>query len=118
MNHVVCHFEIPAIDLEKMKEFYEKLFGWTFQKAEGMDYYAINTGGDPGGGMGPKRVPQAAPYNYISVENVKEFEEKLTALGGTVIVPRAPIPGTGYIAAAIDPEGNPFGLFESDPKAK
>jgi predicted enzyme related to lactoylglutathione lyase len=33
MDHTIIHFEIPANDLEKLKEFYEEIFGWTITLA-------------------------------------------------------------------------------------
>ena len=43
----VVHFEIHAADPERAVNFYQTLFGWTFQKWEGpMDYWLIVTGPD------------------------------------------------------------------------
>ena len=43
----VVHFEIHAGDPERAINFYEKLFGWTFQKWEGpMPYWLVITGPD------------------------------------------------------------------------
>ena len=33
MDHTIMHFEIPANDVEKLKAFYEKVFGWTIVQA-------------------------------------------------------------------------------------
>jgi uncharacterized protein len=119
MNHVVCHFEIPVNEFEKMQNFYGKLFGWKFESMPGMgDYVLINTGAEPGGGMMKKPVPEAKPVNYINVEDVAEYVERIKALGGNVVFPRSPIPGMGWFAIGVDPEGNPIGLFQDDKRAK
>ena len=49
----LVHFEIHATDPEKTIAFYEKVFGWTFQKWEGADepYWLITTG--PTDQLGP-----------------------------------------------------------------
>ena len=118
MNHTLCHFEIPADDVEKIKSFYEKLFGWKFQKAEGMDYFMIDTGAEPGGGLMKKPVPQAKPCNYINVESVIEYSKKFEELGGKIVMPKSPVPTMGWFAVGIDPEGNCVGLFEEDKNAR
>lgn len=113
MNHVLCHFEIPADDPEKMKEFYTQLFGWKIEKSPGFgDYYMIQTGGTPGGGLMKRPMPQAVPCNYIAVESVDEYAAKVVKLGGKIVVPKTPIPTMGFFAVGIDPEGNCVGLFE------
>jgi uncharacterized protein len=57
----VVHFEIHVGDPDRAINFYEKCFGWTFQKWDGpMPYWLITTGPDdqPGinGGLVPRRV--------------------------------------------------------------
>ncbi len=38
----VVHFEIPADDPARAVKFYEKVFGWKFQKWEGpMEYWLV-----------------------------------------------------------------------------
>ncbi len=40
----VVHFEIHATDPEALVAFYSGLFGWSFTRAEGMEYWLIETG--------------------------------------------------------------------------
>jgi predicted enzyme related to lactoylglutathione lyase len=54
----------------------------------------------------------AKPINYISVESVEEYSKKVEALGGKIVVTKMEIPGLGWWALALDPEGNSFGLLE------
>ena len=60
----VVHFEIHATEPERLIAFYSGLFGWTFTKAEGMDYWLIGTGApdEPGidGGLVKRPVPGPA----------------------------------------------------------
>ena len=60
----VVHFEIHATEPEQLIAFYSGLFGWTFTKAEGMDYWLIGTGppDEPGidGGLVQRPVPGPA----------------------------------------------------------
>jgi hypothetical protein len=54
----------------------------------------------------------AKPTNYISVESVEEYSKKVEAFGGKIVVPKMEIPGLGWWALALDPEGNHFGILE------
>jgi predicted enzyme related to lactoylglutathione lyase len=117
----IVHFDLPADDTKRAQAFYEKLFGWTFQTAEGvpMEYHLIATtalDGSPGlaGGMGPRGAPDQQIVNYVGVPSVAEYLEKVVQLGGTVLMPRMPIPGVGSLAICQDTEGNRFGLVDDD----
>jgi len=121
LDHTVVHFEIPADNPEKLSAFYKDLFGWKFEKmpmGETGDYWSIETKSgqdDPGtnGGMMKRMMPSQKPTNYVMVESVDEFAKKAEKLGGKIVVPKTPIPNMGAFAVALDPEGNPFGIFES-----
>ena len=120
MDKTVVHFEIPSDNPEKLSAFYKNLFDWKFEKApmEGVEYWMITTkaGEDsPGvnGGMMKKMDPNQRPCNYVLVDSVDDYCKKLQSLGGKIVVPKTPIPKMGAFAVALDPENNPFGLFES-----
>jgi len=117
------HFEIPADNLEKMKKFYSDLFGWKFEKFPGpTDYWSVMTvpvdeKGMPmrpgvNGGMMKRQNPDHKPVNYISVESVDEYSKKVVELGGSIVSPKMEVPGMGWWAQALDPDGNQLGLFE------
>ena len=123
MESPVVHFEIPATNPEKLSGFYSGIFGWKIDKVPGMDYWFVvtkSTQEAPGinGGMMKKMHPQHVPTNYIDVKSVDEWSKKVTTAGGTVAVPKSPVPGMGYFAVCLDPEGNCFGLWQNDPNAK
>src|SRR5215471_9471620 len=60
MNRPI-HFEIPAEKPERAMKFYEKVFGWKFERWNGpMEYWNISTGdSQPGinGGLMTRRDP-------------------------------------------------------------
>lgn len=124
VDHTFVHFEIPANNVEKLRKFYTKLFGWKIEKMPGpMEYWNIETvpvdeHGMPvrpgvNGGMMKKENPEQKQITYIAVESVDEYSEKIKTLGGKVIIPKQEVPGIGWWALAIDPEGNQFGIFEN-----
>ncbi len=118
----VVHFEIPADDPERAIAFYETVFSWKFQKWEGpFDYWLITTGPaeEPGidGGLAKRKDPATVTENTIDVPSLDEAVTAIEAKGGTVIRPKAAVPGVGWLAYCQDPEGNVFGMMQSDPNA-
>lgn len=124
----VVHFEIHAGDPERAVNFYQKLFGWSFQKWEGpMEYWVVTTGPDdqPGinGGLMRRQseIDGQAVIAYVCTVDVSDVDASLkTALdnGATVALPKMPIPGVGWLVYCKDTEGNIFGMMQNDPSAK
>ena len=123
MDHTIIHFEIPAANPEKLKQFYTGVFGWKIEKDPGpIDYWLIHTvpTDDKGmlqrpgvnGGMIKKQNPEHKPVNFIAVESIDESIEKVKKLGGKIIMPKQEVPTVGWIATAIDPEGNQIALLQ------
>ncbi|MGB7570643.1 MAG: VOC family protein [Methanothrix sp.] len=113
----IVHFEIPADDLDRAKEFYTNLFGWKIESFQGMDYMMIDTFG-PGGGMMKRVHPGQQITDYIGVPSVDEYAAKVERLGGKVLVPKMAVPGMGYFVICQDTENNVFGIWEMDMRAK
>jgi len=122
----VVHFEIPANNPEKLAGFYKELFGWKVEKMQmgtnnptgEMEYWTIETktsqdSTGTNGGMMKRMDPKQQVTNYVLVESVDEYSKKAEKLGAKIIVSKTPIPNMGAFAVALDPEGNPFGIFES-----
>ena len=118
----VVHFEINADDGERAVAFYINVFGWKVEKWNGpVDYWLLTTGeGEPGidGAVTLRQDPPEATVNTIQVDSVDEYIAKAVEHGGTVILPKMPVPGVGWIAYCKDTEGNTFGLMQADPNAK
>ena len=124
------HFEIHAADPARARRFYEDLFGWTFTPVEFMNYSLIKTGdaGAPGidGGLIQRMGPNPDPAEptpvigyvcTIDVENLDADVAKALALGGSIALPKMPIPGLGWLAYCKDTESNIFGMMQRDPSA-
>ena len=124
MNRV-AHFEIYSNEPEKVRPFYEQVFGWKFQKFEGgpLEYWLITTGEDtlPGinGGLArPREGQNPGTINTVAVKSLDETVRHIEGRGGRVCVPKMAIPNVGWLAYAEDPAGNVFGVIEPDTKAK
>jgi predicted enzyme related to lactoylglutathione lyase len=130
-KNAVAHFEIYADDPDRLGNFYTSLFDWKIQSMPGSDYRLIRTvdtddkgmatqpGGINGGMM--KRPPGydgKAWVNYVNVEHLDTSLARAQQLGAKVMRGKAAVPGMGWFAMLIDPQGNPFALWEADPSAK
>jgi predicted enzyme related to lactoylglutathione lyase len=123
----VIHFEIHAENPQRAIDFYSKLFGWQFTQWGGEQYWLIKTGEstEPGidGGLLPRRgtIDGTAVIAYVCTVDSKNLDatlEQAISLGGQIALPKMPVPGVGWLAYAKDPEGNIFGVMQSDPSAK
>jgi hypothetical protein len=118
-THEISHFEIPAKDPEKLRNFYTNVFGWKFSNTakQDMQYWSIKTGTKhiPGvnGGMYKKGSENQTVVNYISTPSIDESMAEIEKEGGHITVGKKEIEGEGFTAVGVDPEGNAIGLFES-----
>ncbi|MFO0951847.1 MAG: VOC family protein [Isosphaeraceae bacterium] len=129
MDHTICHFEIPVDDLPKAASFYKELFGWDINPWGGPDamVYMVSTvptdeKGTPvrpgvNGMLIKKQNPQHPFANYILVEDIDAYTEKLVALGGKVALPKTAVPNMGWFMYFMDPDNNILGLWQADPSA-
>ena len=119
----IVHFEIYADDVDRAHNFYASLFGWEISRWDGppqMDYRLVTTGTDGPGinGAITRRPPHGMRgMNYMDVESIDQYLPRIQEGGGTVLQPKIPIPGVGFVAICQDTEGNPFGLFQNDDSA-
>lgn len=126
----LVHFEIHATEPARVLPFYTTLFGWTAEKLPGpVDYWLLTTGapGDLGvdgallrrhGAPPPEGQPVNAFVCTVDVASVDDVETRLSALGGTVAVPKMAIPGVGWLLYIKDPDGNILGVMQADSLAK
>lgn len=90
--------------------------------ASPVDYWLISTGPkkEPGidGGLSKRTEKEPSTVNTIDVPNLDDFVQKVKANGGKIIRPKQAVPGVGWMAYFEDPEGNTWGMMQTDPKAK
>jgi predicted enzyme related to lactoylglutathione lyase len=116
MANSIVHFEVFASDVERAREFYENVFGWTFEAGGPPDFYLIATGpeSDPGlrQGLIAKRSGPAAqgPLNAfrvtISVKSVADTKSLVEKAGGKVRSAVIDIPQVGKVLEIADTEDN------------
>ena len=101
MANPFVHVELNTNDLAKAKDFYGKLFDWTFEDVP-MDagtYTMIKVGDGTGGGMMPNPVPNAPSWwlAYVLVDDVAAATKKAKSLGATVMKDVTEVKGMGVL---------------------
>lgn len=116
----IAWFDISTSNLPQSKEFYGKLFDWTFTPLQGTNQAVeIVASSTP---IGTLRVAegQISGFNgvvYVQVTDIQASCRKAKELGGTV-VPGFPFnlpDGIGAICLALDPAGHPIGMYSRTP---
>ena len=109
------HLEIPADDTSRAQEFYKGLFGWEFQAMEGpVEYHMARISEDAGSAVLPSDT--GAIRVYFDVDDINAGASRLKELGGKADDPQ-PVPSMGWFVTGTDTEGNPIGLWQTDPSA-
>jgi predicted enzyme related to lactoylglutathione lyase len=112
VNGKICYIEIPATDVGRSADFYQKTFGWTIrQRGDGATAFDDATG-EVSGAWVTGRSPAAGPgfMIYIMVKSVAETCAALTANGGEVLQQGGH--GLDVLARFRDPAGNVVGLYQ------
>ncbi len=113
--HGFVHVEIPARDVRRAKNFYGKVFGWTFQDfSKEYALFSPPRGGVGGGIYKVKQIPRRPGVQaYIEVASVDATVKKIRNARGKVLRPKAEVPGHGWWASFTDPQGAVLFLWQS-----
>jgi len=112
----LVHFEFPADDTTRARDFWASLFGWSFQSFEGPIEYHMTQGVDPGGAIYPAQDGERGPIVYFDVDDMDAAVGRVRELDGEA-EDKQPIPGIGWFSRARDTEGNEFSLYQTDESA-
>jgi predicted enzyme related to lactoylglutathione lyase len=115
----IVHFEIPADDTARGRQFWGSLFGWQFQSVPGPFEYHMTeiSPGRTGGAITNMEPGKRGTRAYFDVEDVEAGAARVRELGGEADEPR-PVPGMGWFSTCRDPQGNDFGLWQNDESAQ
>lgn len=118
---MIVNFEIPADDLKRAQAFYSGLFGWKIKEVPGRNnYFTITSSGknSVGGGLIKRFRAHQTIINYVDVPSIDEYISRVKALGGTIVVQKKAVQGSGYFAVCRDTENNAFGMWEDNTDAQ
>ena len=114
MEGQLVHFELPAQDAGRAKEFWKSLFGWKFREWTGPVEYHMLEGIEPGGAIYPSEDQAGTgPIVYFGTSDIDASIARARELGGSADE-KQPIPTIGWFARCRDTEGNEFSLFQAD----
>ena len=121
MDAYLTHVAFNADDVEASKQFYEAVFGWTFEAWGPPGFYRART--DPPEdaeiivALQSRRalledLPTTGGEVTIAVEDVTATAVAVVESGGRMLMEPAAIPGVGVVIAFEDPGGNPVLAIE------
>jgi uncharacterized protein len=112
-NGKICYIEIPATDIQRSAEFYEKVFGWQTRKRGDGNTAFDDTTGQVSGTWVVGRSPATEPglLLYIMVDSVAKTVDAVLASGGEIAQPLC-ADSPEIIALFRDPAGNVLGLYQ------
>jgi predicted enzyme related to lactoylglutathione lyase len=123
MPNNIGRFAINADDVPRAREFYQRVFGWTFEPWGPPNFYLIETGEEKvravGGLLQERReiVPGGRMIGYECTIGVKNLDETIRAIesnGGKLVTSKFHIPTVGTVAYFQDTEGNVAGIIQSE----
>jgi predicted enzyme related to lactoylglutathione lyase len=113
----IVHFEVPADDAARAKDFWGSLFGLEFQSYDGpVEYHMFQNDDQTGGAVYPRQEGEKGLITYFNVDDIDAARRRIQELGGNAD-DKAPVPGMGWYARAEDTEGNSFSLWQTDANA-
>jgi predicted enzyme related to lactoylglutathione lyase len=117
----IVHVEWRTQDTERLKGFYGSLFDWKFKPAA-PNYAIVETGSaELKGGIFQMDVGSPLPVgvsNYIEVDELAPYEEKVKSLGGQILLSNQEVPGWGWFSIFTDVDHNVMALWRASPDEK
>jgi uncharacterized protein len=112
-NGKICYLEIPATDIARSADFYQRAFGWNIRKRGDGSISFDDTVGEVSGAWVLGRPPAAQPglMVHIMVDNVAATLDVILANGGEIAQPVG-ADAPEITARFRDPAGNVLGLYQ------
>lgn len=127
----LIHFEIHVENMDRAKDFYSDVFGWTYEDYSdyaGMPYFGVITGDENEPGINGALMQRQGPppevgqvlNGYVCTMGVDDYdltEKKILNNGGIEAMPKTALPGMAWQGYYLDTEGNIFGIHQPDENA-
>jgi uncharacterized protein len=118
----VIGFDIPADNVKKLREFYEKVFGWNISSHNESHFHVKTVETDENwvpvekgvvnGGLFRREKKNDCPLIVIEVSSIDESLVKAQKANGRVVTPKTDAGEWGWWAEIEDTEGNVFELWQ------
>jgi hypothetical protein len=113
----IVHIEIPADDTAQGREFWSSLFGWQFESYPGpSEYHMTRLAEQQGAAISNMEPGKRGMRAYFDVDDINTGAARVRELGGEASEPM-PVPRMGWFVTCTDPQGNEFGLWQTDSSA-
>ena len=113
--------ELTTRDVEKAKDFFNKVLGWEYQVDENNYTMILNKGRVNGGIMPMDETWGDMPPNWMVYFNIDDLDgalKKVEKLGGKIIMGKTNAMGVGEFAIIADPAGATFTIMEANEPEK
>ncbi len=112
-NGKICYIEMPATDVARSADFYQRVFGWNVRKRGDGSTAFDDTVGAVSGTWVLGRPPAATPglLFYVMVDSVAATVDAVVANGGEIVQPIG-ADAPEITARFRDPAGNVVGLYQ------
>ena len=112
-NGKICYIEMPAIDMARSADFYQRVFGWNIRRRGDGSVAFDDTVGQVSGTWVVGRPPSTTPglLLYIMVDSVAAAADAVVANGGEIVQPIG-ADAPEITARFRDPGGNVIGLYQ------
>lgn len=116
-----CWIELGTTDQAAAKDFYSKLFGWTFRDDEmgpGMTYTTFLLNGNAAAAcyrLDPAKMAGVPPHwmPYFATADAAATARRAEQLGGSVKMPAFEVGNYGAMAVLADPQGGTFSVWQA-----
>jgi predicted enzyme related to lactoylglutathione lyase len=112
-NGKICYLEMPATEIARSSDFYQRVFGWNIRKRGDGSIAFDDTTGQVSGAWVLGRAPAATPglLFYVMVDSVTATLDAVVVNGGEVVQPLG-ADAPEITARFRDPGGNVIGLYQ------
>jgi uncharacterized protein len=115
-NGKICYIEMPATDIARSAEFYQKTFRWNVRRRSNGSTAFDDTVGEVSGTWVNGRPPATPGFVvYIMVDDIAATCAAIVANGGEIVQPIG-VDDPEITARFRDPGGNIVGLYQQPRK--
>jgi hypothetical protein len=117
-NGKICYLELPATDIARSSEFYQRTFGWNVRTRPNGSVAFDDSTGQVSGSWVKGRSPASTPgvLFYIMADSVEASVAEVVRNGGE-IVQKIGMDAPELTARFRDPGGNIVGLYQEPVKS-
>jgi predicted enzyme related to lactoylglutathione lyase len=109
----ICYVELPATDVQRSADFYQRVFGWNIRKRGDGATSFDDTVGEVSGAWVTDRPPstEVGMVVYIMVADAAAASKAIVDAGGAIVRPVDPA-SQEIFAFFRDPAGNVLGIYQ------